>query len=334
MSAPRLSVSVTNYNYARFLAQGIESILGQRFGDFELILIDNASEDDSVDVMRRYERSDPRVRVIVHDQNLGMIASLMEGFDQSRGTYRVQVDADDWVLSPDAFGDQVAMLDANPDMAFVYSSLTQIDSEGTVGYVSRPYEGDVVLPGEEAVEAVLRFNLNDTGTMVRLDAYRKTEGYPRNAPHICDTQLCARLCSVGSVGYIDRSLYAFRQHGENLHRRHQGTVVRDEILPMIEEVFDGPLAQRMSDPVAVKRRLVRNALVHLPTIYIFGGQRLTGWRVYWASVKLRPIDTLLQGRTLALLARTILGHDAYDWLRERVSADRRVAVPSGTQWGE
>ena len=126
MSAPRLSVTVTNYNYGRFLAQAIESILGQRFADFELILIDNVSEDDSVDVMRGYERSDPRVRVIVHDQNLGMIASLMEGFDQSRGTYRVQVDADDWVLSPDAFGIQVAMLDANPDMAFVYSSLTQI----------------------------------------------------------------------------------------------------------------------------------------------------------------------------------------------------------------
>ena len=330
MSAPRLSVTVTNYNYGRFLPQAIESILGQRFADFELILIDNASEDDSVDVMRGYEHSDPRVRVIVHDQNVGMMASLIEGIEQSRGAYRVQVDADDWILSPDAFGDQVAMLDANPDVAFVYSSLTQIGHDGEVHFTSRPYEGDVVVPGEQAVDAVLRFNLNDTGTMVRLDSYRKTEGYPRNAPHICDTQLCARLCAVGDVGYIDRSLYAFRQHGENLHFRHQGSVVRDEILPMIDEVFDGPLARRMSDPAAVKRRLVRNALVHLPTTYIFSDQRHTGWRMYWESVKLRPIDTLFQGRTVALLARTVLGQGAYLRIRQRVSGEDRAAAPSGT----
>ena len=52
--------------------------------------------------------------------------------------------------------------------------------------------------------------------------------------------------------------------------------------------------------------------------------------MYWESVKVRPIDTLVQGRTLALLARTILGHDAYHRIRQRVSAEGRASVPSGT----
>jgi glycosyltransferase involved in cell wall biosynthesis len=335
---PRLSVTITNYNYGRFLAQSIESVLGQSFADFELILIDNASQDDSVEIMRRYQQCDPRIELIVHDVNQGMFASLEESVNRSRGLYRVQIDADDWVLSPDAFEAQVGMLDAHPEMAFVYSALTQIGSDGVVHHVSRPFAGDVVLPGEDAVEQVLRFSLNDTGTMLRVAAYRAAGGYPPTSPHISDTQLCARMCAVGSVGYIDRSLYAFRQHGDNLHFRHQTPVVRDEILPMIDEVFAGPLAARMADPVATKRRVVRNALVHLPTVYIFGGAPLTGWRMYWESVKLRPLDTVLQPRTLSLLARTLLGHKAFSWLRRRLSGDSSpaptttVAAMGGDEW--
>jgi glycosyltransferase involved in cell wall biosynthesis len=321
MSKPHLSVTVTNYNYGRFLDQNIESILAQRYGDFELILIDNGSDDESVDLMRAHERSDPRVQVVVHDQNQGMMANLIEAVGRSRGRYRVQVDADDWVISPDAFSEQVKVLDEHPDVAFVYSSLTQIGSDGSIHHVSRPYSTDVVLPGEQAVEQVLRFNVNDTGTMMRLDAYRRTDGYPIHAPHICDTQLCARLCAVGRVGYLDRSLYAFRQHGTNLHLGHHASLVREEILPMIDEVFDGPLASRMDDPERVKRRLVRNALVHLPTVYIFGGHRAAGWQMYWEGVKLHPLLTVLQPRSLSLLGATLLGGERFNRIRRGGDAD-------------
>jgi glycosyltransferase involved in cell wall biosynthesis len=338
MAEPRLSVTVTNYNYGRFLGRCIESILAQTFSDFELILIDNASDDDSVAVMRSFERTDDRIVVIAREQNQGMHASLCEGVERSRGHYRVQIDADDWVLTPDAFAAQVRILDDHPEVAFVYSSLTQIDSDGNVFYVSRPYQSDVIVPGEVAVEQILHFNLNDTGTMIRLDAYRQTAGYPERSPHISDTQMASRLCAVGDVAYIDRLLYAFHQHGTNLHFRHQAPVMRDEILPMIDEVFDGPLAARMADPEATKRRIVRNALVHLPTMYIFSGAELAGWRMYWESLKIRPRDTIMQRRTLALLVRTLLGGRAYSWIRQRLAPGQPVfadaaldVTPQGAQ---
>jgi glycosyltransferase involved in cell wall biosynthesis len=318
MVPPRLSVTVTNYNYGRFLAQNIESILGQSFGDFELILIDNASTDESVEVMRGYQRADARIHVVVHDENLGMYGNLREAVARSSGAYRVQVDADDWVISPDAFRDQVALLDERPEVTFVYSPLTMVGSDGRIHFISRPHDGDVVLPGADAIEQILGFAINDTGMMMRLDAYRRTAGYPEDSPHICDTQLAARLCAIGDVGYIDRPLYAFRQHGSNWHLGHHSSIVRDEILPMIDEAFDGPLAARIDDPAGTKRRIVRNALVHLPTIYIFNDERLAGWRMYWESFKIKPIDTFAQARTLALLARTLLGRRGYAWLRQRV----------------
>lgn len=317
MSDPTLSVTVANYNYGRYLEQTITSILAQTFDDFELILIDNASTDDSVEVMRRYAALDPRIRVVTHAQNEGMFYSLRESCDLSRGRYRVPIEADDWVLEPDAFEVQVEMLEKNPSMTFVYSSMTMTGSDGSVYHVSHPYPGDVVLPGEEAVEEILSFSLTHTGMMMRLDAYRATKGYPEAYPHICDMLLGVRLCELGDVGYIDRQLYAFRQHDTNLHLHPQAEVVRREMLPVIDAAFDGPLGTRLTDPAAVRRRVVKRALLHLPTQYIFSGNARAGWYLYWESVKVRPVETVFQHGTVSLLSRTIVGDRGHRWLVSR-----------------
>jgi glycosyltransferase involved in cell wall biosynthesis len=318
---PTLSVTVNNYNYARFLGGTIESILSQTYDDFELIVIDNKSTDDSLDVIHRYADADPRIRVVAHARNEGMFASYQESCALSRGRYRVPVEADDWVLAPDAFEVQVDMLERHPAMAFVYSSMTMTGADGSVFHVSRPHHGDTVLRGEDALEDILSFNLAHSGMMMRMDAFRATAGYGEEFPHVVDMLLGAKLCAVGDVGYIDRQLYAFRQHDTNLHLRPQLRVLRGEILPVIDAAFDGSLGARVPDAPAVKRRVIRRAVVHLPTQYIFVGARMTGWRLYWESCKVRPADTILQPRSLSLLSRTLLGHRGHRWVTSRL---RRV----------
>jgi glycosyltransferase involved in cell wall biosynthesis len=314
---PVLSVTVTNYNYGRFLSQNIESVLGQTFGDFELILIDNASTDESLDVMHDYAAKDERIHIIAHPENVGMFASVRESAEVSRGRYRVPIEADDWVFEPDAFAVQVDLLDRHPAMTFVFSALTMIGSDGREHFVSHAYDHDVVLPGPQAVEAVLSFTLGHTGMMMRVDAYRSTPGYNTAYPHIADMHLGVLLCELGDVGYIDRQLYAFRVHGTNLHLHPQRAVVRNEMLPVIAAAFDGPLGARVPDAAAVRRRVERRALVHLPTQYIFAGKPRVGWRLYWDSVKERPADTVLQPRTVSLLSRTVLGQRGHEWVAAR-----------------
>ena len=68
---PLVSVTVTNYNYARFVTRNIESILTQTFTDFELIVIDNASTDDSIAILEDFARRDERIRLIAHEVNQG-----------------------------------------------------------------------------------------------------------------------------------------------------------------------------------------------------------------------------------------------------------------------
>jgi glycosyltransferase involved in cell wall biosynthesis len=325
LTVPVLSVTVTNYNYAPFLPQNIESILRQTFGDFELILIDNASTDESVDVMRRYAADDGRIKVVTHAENVGMFGSYREAGELAQGRYRVPVDADDWVLEPDAFASQVNMLDAHPAATFVYSAMTMVESNGLPIHVSHPYPHDIVLPGELALEKILTFNLTHSGLMHRLDAYHRTGGYRPTLPHVADMLLGVQLSELGDVGYVDRSLYAFRQHGTNVHLSPQLEVVKNEILTVIDEAFAGPLASRLPDAAAARQQIVRRALVHLPTQYIFSGELWAGWRLYWESAKVRPIDTVFQRRTLNLLARTLLGGKGYARLvslvRGRIGSD-------------
>jgi glycosyltransferase involved in cell wall biosynthesis len=324
VSAPTLSVTVTNYNYGRFLDQNLTSIRNQTFTDFEVIVIDNASTDDSLDVIRRHAAADPRIRVVCHAENLGMFASLRESVDECRGRFRVHVDADDYVLTPDAFAIQVASLEANPNMAFTYSQLVMIDTADAVLSTSRSYECDVIKPGPDALEMVLAFAINHSGMMFRLDAYRATAGYPDRYAHVADMLLAGRLCAAGDVGYIDRPLYGFRKHGGNLHLRPELHVVRDEMIPVIEQSYAG-LPAGTAD-AAAKRRAVRRALVHLPTQYVFSSRPAIGWRLYWESAKIHPYDTICQRRTLSLIGRTVLGRRGFDAVAGPIGAVRRRAT--------
>jgi glycosyltransferase involved in cell wall biosynthesis len=308
-AAPLVSVTLTNYNYARFLPAAIESILEQTFTDFELLVIDNASTDDSLDVIDRYAEADERMRVIRHERNVGALASLRESCDAARGTYRVHVDADDWIIARDALERQVTMLERNPNMSFVFSSMTIFGPSGTKIHVARPFQGDVVVAGRDAVLAVLDSSFSHSGMMVRLDAYRASGGYPDGLPHTDDLLLGVRLCELGVVGYIDDELYAFRQHGGNEHLRLEPSIVRDEFLPVVEAAFHGPLGPQL--PAAVRRRVLRRVLVHLPTQSIFRGQWRWGWRLWWESFKVRPVETAIQPRTLSLIARTLLGESGF-----------------------
>jgi glycosyltransferase involved in cell wall biosynthesis len=318
MTNPTLSVTVTNYNYAPYLRQSVESILNQTYDDFELIIIDNASTDGSADLIHELASRDRRIRPIIHPQNEGMLFSYREAAAESRGKYRVHVEADDWAIDPKAFEVQIAILDEHPTMSFCHSAITMVERDGQIVYVAQAHDDDTVQPGEQAVEHLLMLGLTHTGMMIRQDAYRATVGYEEGFAHTTDTMLAVHLCEIGEVGYVDRSLYAFRQHGSNLHLRDEAGLVENEYFPMIAAAFDGPLLSKMDDPRAARRRVEQNALIHLPRQYIFGGDPRTGWWLYWHSTKLRPYRTIAQWGTAYLLARTVLGERGYDWFRTRL----------------
>src|SRR5471032_2980636 len=102
MTAPKVSVLIPTYNYARFLPEAIESILAQDFQDFELLISDDCSTDNSAEVIARYAAQDKRIRFQIHSANLGMVQNWNWCLSQARGEFIKYVFGDDKLASPTA----------------------------------------------------------------------------------------------------------------------------------------------------------------------------------------------------------------------------------------
>jgi glycosyltransferase involved in cell wall biosynthesis len=122
-SSPRISIITTFLNAERFIAEAIESVLSQRYTDWDLVMVDDGSSDATPDIVRKYAASFDRIRYEHHDGyvNRGMSASRNVGVGRSNGSYVAFLDADD-VWLPDKLTEQLAILDAHPEAAMVYGS--------------------------------------------------------------------------------------------------------------------------------------------------------------------------------------------------------------------
>ncbi len=110
----RVSVLMPVYNGERFLREAIESILSQTYRDFEFLIINDGSNDRSVEIVESYH--DPRIKLVHNEKNLGLITTLNKGIEIAEGRYIARMDADDISL-PRRLEKQVSFMDGNPDVA-------------------------------------------------------------------------------------------------------------------------------------------------------------------------------------------------------------------------
>jgi len=332
----RLSVTVLNYNYGHFLDQCLASILCQSFTDFEVIVIDDCSADDSLQVIKPY-LEDPRVRLIAHKENAGFVRSLVEGVEASTSKYLTVVSADDFVLSSTAFEQQMNLLEAHPTTSFCYASWVYMSMRTqSLGEIV-PFSQDHVWSGErEFREFCTRFYVLHTGTMIRRSAYEAVGGYDTSIRYTLDNTMWAQLCGGGDVAYVAQPLYGYRTHGGNMsHNPKALRATVDEFVRLVDLGF----ARLPDGPVKSDRRLLRRsrqaALAGVATMQIFAGRPLDGWKAHAYAIRLNPRDALFQRRVLSLVARTLLGARLFRWLRSlnhrSVGASAALAI-AGTCW--
>src|SRR5262245_56025904 len=116
MSPPKLSVIVPNFNHAQFLPRCLEAILGQSVRPMEILVMDDASTDNSVEVIESCAQSHPGVRLHRNEQNLGVVANINRGVNLAQGDYLAFAAADDEV-APGFFEKSLALLANNPEAA-------------------------------------------------------------------------------------------------------------------------------------------------------------------------------------------------------------------------
>ena len=234
---PLLSVTILNYNYGRFLRQCLDSILRQDFTDFEIILIDDTSTDDSLEVAAPY-LADPRIRLVAHATNQGFGASLVEGCTLSRGKYITLVSADDWIESSQAFSAQIAVMERDPAVAFAFSAYQEWDSPQRQPHVWRAATADFVKRRPRPVRRPPARPSSDAQWHAHPQErlYSHPAAMTRASKSRPDTRMWLGLCSVGKGAYIDQILYTWRRHGSNMSggRAESLRIMIGEVLGAIE----------------------------------------------------------------------------------------------------
>jgi glycosyltransferase involved in cell wall biosynthesis len=219
-AAPRVSVVVPAFNAARFIETAIQSIRAQRYQDFEVIVVDDRSEDDTIDRVERIVRTDPRVVLLRHDTNSGRPAVARNtGIAAARGEFIAFLDADD-VWNPWKLHDQVTVLSRQSDLVLVYSMFRSIGDlrRSDIAYGVKP------LPFRAAVSRadLERENVIPcSSVVVRKDAIDAAGGFDVD-PELAaveDYDLWLRLSARGAIGLIPRIHGLYRADADGISGR-------------------------------------------------------------------------------------------------------------------
>jgi glycosyltransferase involved in cell wall biosynthesis len=210
-NAPRVTVLLTTYLRAHVVASTVEAILSQTYRDFELIICDDASPDETEAVCKPFEDIDPRVRYRRNTRNLGMPGNLISAFDLAKGEY-VAILHDGDLYRSDLLDRWVAALDSCPNAGFVFNAYDALDAQGHIQATYR----EALAPcqsGNILVERIFfrrwRFDSPVYGTtMLRRSVYDAVEGLDRRFGPFADVDLWLRIAESHSVAYVEEALIA------------------------------------------------------------------------------------------------------------------------------
>ncbi|MBO5705288.1 MAG: glycosyltransferase family 2 protein [Alphaproteobacteria bacterium] len=207
MSTPRVSVILPAYNAEMYLAEAIESILGQTYTDFELIILNDGSTDNTPEIIKHYADLDERIVFIDNNVNQGLIAVLNQGLDMARGEFVARMDSDDISL-PTRFEKQVKYLDANPDVGVL----------GTLihGFGKFDLSG-IQIPVVTALDMLKENYIAHPSVMMRksiLDKYNLR--YDPKYNHCEDIELWTRMIFLTKFRNIMEVLLMYRITGNNI----------------------------------------------------------------------------------------------------------------------
>lgn len=127
---PLVSIILPTHNRAKYIKKAIESVLSQTYKDFEFIIIDDGSTDETPEIISEYRRNDPRIKILTNKSNLGLVKSLNKGIRNAQGKYIARIDDDDFWCDSQKLKKQTAFLEANPDYVLVGGGVIKINEEG------------------------------------------------------------------------------------------------------------------------------------------------------------------------------------------------------------
>jgi hypothetical protein len=260
-----VDVIVPCYRYGHFLRECVESVLSQAGPDVRVLIIDDASPDNTAEVAADLVESDSRVCFRRHRINQGHIATYNEGIDWASADYMLLLSADDYLL-PGALRRAVDLMDVHPEVGFTFGKGVELHENGTtidVGAI-RPactQTGWQILRGLKFIELSGSGNIICTPTVVvRTQLQKRLGGYRFELPHAGDMEMWLRFAAHASVGIVDSCQAVYRRHSSNMSLAYmaQGWLPDVQQRKAALECFFEICTGTLPDPLRLRHTMFRS----------------------------------------------------------------------------
>lgn len=277
------TIYVPCHNYGNYLEKALDSIIAQTFDDWELIIIDEGSKDNTAEIANKYKATHgDKIRFIHHDKPRGLLATANEAIELARGRYIMRLDADDW-LDDNALLVMTNYLDKNSDTGLVYPNYIYVDAAGNhIGIENRKQIG--------TESRLLDLPAHGACTMVRRRILKNVGGYDETLDRQDGYQLWLKISSRFKVANISTPLFFYRQHGKSLSQDdEQLLATRAKIKQAQVKRQSGSVRPRIICVVGAK-----NSYVNMPKIVLteIAGQPLINYTLD-AVTKAACFDTVI-----------------------------------------
>jgi glycosyltransferase involved in cell wall biosynthesis len=221
---PEITVLMSCYNAEAWLDEAIESVLSQTYKNFEFILVDDGSTDNTLHLIQKHEKIDSRIKVITK-VNTGLSDSLNVGIAQAQGTWTARIDADD-ICEPTRLEKQLDFVKNRPQTILLGTGFLEIDANGEIIKQHQYPTEDKVLKSN--LEKCLRF-FPHSSAFYRTANVQAIGGYNKKYANTQDWDLWLRLSESGELACLNEPLVRIRQHQNQISHAGSGKVSTIEV---------------------------------------------------------------------------------------------------------
>ncbi len=204
----KVSVIMPTYNRSRLIGKAIESVICQTYSDWELIIVDDGSTDQTEEMVQKYVQTDRRIRYL-KQQNTGCASARNRALAESVGKYIAFIDDDD-VYLPDKLELQVKFLDENPETGFVYSDTELVDSQG------KHLRNVPEVPQKSFLELIMGFAVPPVAILMRRECFEKVGGFCTELRSTDDYDMWLRIAKEFPIAYFPSRVAQYVWHDGNL----------------------------------------------------------------------------------------------------------------------
>ena len=248
---PKVSIIICTHNREKLLPRALDSVVAQDFKDFEVIIIDDDSDDNTKTLVDSYIARDARIKYFKNEHNLGIAKSRNRGCDIAQGQYIAMLDSDDWWLKNDKLSRQVAILDSKPAIGLVGTGIVLYDTKDNF------IKEDIFAVENDSIRAKIlsKNQFAQSSVMFRHDAHLNAHGYDESLVVCEDLDLWLKIGLRYELANIPEALTAYLVNPEGISKldKHRLIKVTDEVISRYKLNYPGYLRAKIKSKLRFLR---------------------------------------------------------------------------------